>query len=45
MAVEFVLSKSKLLKDKIEVDKLSDLFINQAVARNNTFLIAYNSFL
>ena len=45
MAIEFVLQRSKPIKEKIDSKELSDKFINDAIARNRTFLIAYNSFL
>ena len=45
VAVEFVLAKSKTLRDKIEEEQLSDVFVMQAISRNATFIIAYNSYL
>ncbi|KAL4439087.1 hypothetical protein ABPG74_008862 [Tetrahymena malaccensis] len=44
-AIQFVLTKSKALKDKIEAEGIMQAFINQHIVKNKFFQISYNSFL
>ncbi|EAS02281.2 hypothetical protein TTHERM_00623010 (macronuclear) [Tetrahymena thermophila SB210] len=44
-AIQFVLTKSKALKDKIEGEGIMQAFINQHIVKNKFFQISYNSFL
>ena len=45
MATEYVLTKSKQIKEFIDLENLSSTFVNEGLVNNKTFQIAYNSYL
>ena len=44
-AIEFVVSKSKSIKTKIDEEEITTDFLNMHIIRNKAFNIKYNSFL